>query len=180
MEASPLTTALDMSHNIKAASPDPLIGTFTSPSFYGLPSIPRRRSITPSLSQPSVKRQSPSSKLDRKTTSLVSDSPDNGSSRDVFRIKSMIGQLPTKEELAESEKQAAMTQEQITSSITEAMSKIISTNRAMELASKRELALEEIQSKTHIARSAMVVDLIRAGQTPEQARIIAHQELPDL
>lgn len=177
--ASPLTTPLDLQDDVEHSITDPLIDTSTSPSFDILPSGSRRRSSTPSISK-SSKRQLLASKVDRKPASLVADSPDHGSSRDIFGLKSMMGQLPTKEEHAEAKKNAAMTQERMTSRITEAMSNIISLNRAMDLASKREMALDELQSQTRIARSAIVVDLIKSGQTPEQARIIAHEELPDL
>lgn len=150
----------------------------TSASIPGL--LQRRRSSTPSLTQASTSKKHPwSCKPDSKTAMPLTNSPDLAHGRDQFGIRAMMAQLPTKAERAESDMEAYLTQERMTDRITETMSSIITSNRALEMANTRELALSENQVKTRIARSAMVVDLIRAGQTPEEARMIAHQELPD-
>lgn len=140
--------------------------------------LTRRRGSTPTAHLPHNKRQRLSKKGDQKPVSLPTDSPD--SSKDLFGIKSMISQLPSKEERVQAQLDASAAQERMTSKITDVMSNIITTNRALELATKKEIALEERQAKNRMARSSMVVELVPAGKTLEAARIIAHQELPDL
>lgn len=51
------------------------------------------------------------------------------------------------------------------------MSNIFTSNRALELATK-----EELQYKTRLARSDMVVELIRAGTSIKDARKIAREK----
>lgn len=141
-----------------------------------------RRSITPSSSQSARKRPRRGPNLEKKasSSSLQLGTSENASpSRDALGLKGLMGQMPTREECAESHQQVLIAQERMTSQMTEAMSNIILSNRAMEIAAKKEIAIEEFQYKTRLARGNMVVDLIRAGRSPEEARAIAHKEFPD-
>lgn len=164
----------------------------------------RAQDSTPLVGQTSNKRRRVTSKSDRNVVGLSLDSPDNGPSRDkdVFGIKSIISQLPSKEERARVQLEASQAQESITTKITETMSNILTSNRELELAAKKEMAnedrearnrlaleereaksrlvLEEMRAKNRMARGSMIVDLIRAGRSPEEARLMAHEELPDL
>lgn len=90
-----------------------------------------------------------------------------------------MSQMPTREERADSQNQVVMAQERMTNMMTEAMTSIITTNRAIEISAKKELALQELQYKNRLARGNMVVQLIQAGRTPEEARLIAREEFPD-
>lgn len=102
-----------------------------------------------------------------------------------------MSQMATKEERAETHQLAIRAQENMTNKMTEAMTSMISANISMEIAAKKELAAEEIAAKkelaaeelrykTRLTRGNMVVDLIRAGRNPEEARAIAREEFPDI
>lgn len=143
-------------------------------------SLPWRQSITPSLSQSSRKLQRPAAGNDKKKGIVSLDSPDIAPGRDAFGLKALMSQMSTKEERAESHQQVIRAQEQMTNKMTEAMTNMISTNISMEIATKKELASDEIAAKkemaaddlrykTRLARGNMVVDLIRAGRSPEEA-----------
>lgn len=111
--------------------------------------------------------------------------------RDGLGLKALMSQMSTKEERAESHQQVIRAQEHMTNKMTEAMTTMISTNMSMEIAAKKELAAEELAAKkelaaddlrykTRLARGNMVVDLIRAGTSAEEARAIAREEFPDI
>lgn len=53
--------------------------------------------------------------------------------------------------------------------MTDTMLTILTSNRALELATKQEIAIQELQHKTGLARSNMVVELIRAGTSIAEA-----------
>lgn len=121
---------------------------------------------------------------------MIFDPPDHGPVRDGLGLKTLMSQMATKEERAESQQLVIRAQENMTNKMTEAMTNMISTNMSMEIAAKKELAAEEIAAKkqlaademrykTRLARGNMVVDLIRAGRNPEEARAIAREEFPD-
>lgn len=129
---------------------------------------PRKRSITPAGSQPASKKHRSLGKSDLKTPSHPFDSPDSSGPRDGLGLKSLISQMPTKEERAESQHQFVTAQEQITDKMTNVMTNMITSNQAI-----------GIQYKTRVARGSMIVDVIRAGRTPEEAQSIAREEFPD-
>lgn len=140
---------------------------------------PRRRSSTPSGSQSSRKRQKNLSRSDKKSSDHPFDDPSQANARDTLGLKALMSQMPTREERADSQNQVVMAQERMTNMMTEAMTSIITTNRAIEISAKKELALQELQYKNRLARGNMVVQLIQAGRTPEEARLIAREEFPD-
>ena len=153
-------------------------------------SLPRRRSSTPSLSQTSRKRQRSAACNEKKKALGGLDSPDIPPGRDGLGLKALMSQMSTKEERAECHQQVIRAQESMTEKMTEAMTNMISSNMSMEIAAKRELAAEEIAAKKELAaddikyklrlaRGNMVVDLIRAGSSPDEARSIAREEFPD-
>lgn len=104
----------------------------------------RRRSSTPSTSHTSLKRPRVTLKSERKASLFVNDSPELGNGRDMFGFKALIGQMPTKQEREESDEKASISQERLTSRITEQVTNVISANGALDIANKRELALEEM------------------------------------
>lgn len=162
--------ALDPSLRLMRASP-------SDSSFEGqTQSHPTRRSPTPSSSQSPRKRQ----RAIKKKPSLAFDSPESSTPCDALGLKSLLSQMPTKEERAESQKQVVLAHERMTQSITEAMTNIITNNRAMDITAQKETAALEMQYKNRVARGNLVVELICAGQSPEQARTIAREEFPDI
>lgn len=138
------------------------------------------RSDTPSVSQSGRKRIKSGGNNDNKKALVPFDSSDSQTARDGFGLKGFMSQMTTKEERAESQNQVIRAQERMTNQMTKAMTNIISSNRSMELAAKKEMAAEDLKYKTRLARANMVVDLIRAGQSSEDARAIAREELPDM
>lgn len=158
-------TWLDPNLKSTRAIPAPAKRSWEEPST----SQPRRRSITPSVLQPGRKRQ-PSGVLNDQKKALVSyESPDTPTARDGLGLRFLMSQMTTKEERAESHKEVIQAQEQMANQMTDAMTNIISSNRS-----------EELKYKTQVARANMVVDLIHAGQSPESARTITREELPDM
>lgn len=121
-------------------------------------SAPRSRASTPTIHHPANKRQRHSNQLNQKAKLLPNYSPDT--SRDLIGIKSMISQLPSKEEGEEAQLDTSQAQKQITTKITDTMPNIITSNRALELTTKKEIVLEEIQEKNCMAQGSMIVDLI--------------------
>lgn len=173
---------VDVSHEVADRSLRALLGSPTKGAIEEVNhSQTLRRSITPSPSQSQSprKRRRSGVNVEKKNSSGALDSPDYGVSRDGFGLKSLLSQIPTKEERAESQKEVVLAQERMTNHMTEAMSNIITSNRAMEIAAKKELAAKELQYKTRLARGNMVVELIRAGRSPEEARSIAQEEFPE-
>lgn len=132
------------------------------------------------MSQPGRKRKRLGFNEDHKKTLVPFDSPGIPATHDGFGLKALMIQMNTKEERAESQNQVISAQEGMTHQMTKAMTNIISSNRSMEIAAKKEMAAEELKYKTRLARANMVVDLIKAGQLPEDARTIAREELPDM
>lgn len=148
-------------------------------------------SITPSSYQPQRKQQLSSGKSENANTSLVFESPDHSSPRDAFGLKSMMSQIPSKQERAVAQQELVSAQEQMTTKMTDMMSNIVTSNRALELASKKEIASEELKHKSQLAskvlqhnnclaRGNMVVNLIRAGTSPADTQSITHAEFPDI
>lgn len=74
---------------------------------------------------------------------------------------------PLKKNVPSPKNLVGLPQEQMTDKMTEAM---ITSNRAMEIAAKKELALEETQYNTHLAQGNIVFDLIHAERSPEAAQ----------
>lgn len=79
------------------------------------------------------------------------DSPNQASPRDGLGLKALMSQMPTKEERAESQRQVVVAQEWMTATMTEEMSNVITSNHAMEMTAKKELASEEMLYKTRLA-----------------------------
>ncbi|KAH9807781.1 hypothetical protein DFH28DRAFT_937483 [Melampsora americana] len=82
--------------------------------------------------------------------------------------------------LEESETQAIKSQEQISSNLSKDMCKMMTTNRAMEMATKENIAISKMNVEIRIARSKMVVNLIRGNMDPTQAEALALRALPDV
>ncbi|KAH9808117.1 hypothetical protein DFH28DRAFT_1197995 [Melampsora americana] len=100
--------------------------------------------------------------------------------RDSLDFASILGCIPTKEDREESETRVARTQETISSNFAKEMSHMMTTNRAAELASKENIAISKMNVELRIARSKMVVDLIRGNVDPTVAEAVALRSLPDI
>lgn len=142
-------------------------------------SASHQQSMTPSSSQSPCKRARNSSKSERLSSGHLFEDATQSSHQDLLGLKSLMSQIPTREEHTEAQNQVVMAQEQMTKTMTDAMTSMITANRAVEIAAKKELALEELQYKNRLARGNMVFELIRAGRTPKEARMIAREEFPD-
>ncbi|KAH9813471.1 hypothetical protein DFH28DRAFT_896420 [Melampsora americana] len=158
---------------------------------------------TPSASKQSNKRRqvsySPSFSIEAK----------NITTQDPLGLKIIVDRFPTNEQREQSETRAAQTQENITKSITEAMSNIITNNRESELAtkerieldknktkekialeeinvkaeenkSKEKVAFEEMNVKVRLARSQLVIELLHSKMEPAAAEEFALRQLPDI
>ncbi|KAH9811846.1 hypothetical protein DFH28DRAFT_1130546 [Melampsora americana] len=136
----------------------------------------------PSLSgpdKPAIKR----GRLNGVETPLtLHDSP-----KDPLGLGSLVDRIPTKEDRDERERLAAQTQEHMATNITSAISKILTTNRTNELATKEKIArndlhlkIEEMNLKNRLARSQMVMELIRGNMAPSEAEAMALRQLPDI
>lgn len=104
--------------------------------------------------------------------SLQFESLDNLIGCNTFGLKSMLQFMPTKQE-------RVLAQERITNKMTDMMSNILKRNGSLELVTKKEIVIKELQHKKLLARSDMVVELIRAGTSTAEAHVIAHAEFPD-
>ncbi|KAH9807988.1 hypothetical protein DFH28DRAFT_911732 [Melampsora americana] len=111
----------------------------------------------------------------------------NESPKDPLGLISLVDRIPTKEDRDHSERLAAQTQENLTTNITAAMSQILTTNRSNELATKAKIAsneiqlkIEEMNLKNRLARSQMVMELIRCSMAPSEAEAMALRQLPDI
>ncbi|EGF99882.1 uncharacterized protein MELLADRAFT_57742 [Melampsora larici-populina 98AG31] len=133
------------------------------------------RQLTPSGSLANL-----SSKRGRVNSMASIPEPGNQSSPDTLGIKSIINCISTKEERIESEERAARTQENLTIKLANSMSTMITTNREKELAMKKSIAFEEMNTKRALARSQMIVDLIGKGMDPTAAEQMALRHLPDI
>lgn len=122
--------------------------------------LPRRRSMTPFSSKPALKRQQSAAMNKIKASPLNFDSTNHASPCDGFGLKTLMSQMPTKEESAKYQRQVVQDQEKMTHMMTKAMPNIITINQDMEIAAKKELASEELHYKTFLVRANMVVDLI--------------------
>ncbi|KAH9807852.1 hypothetical protein DFH28DRAFT_861400, partial [Melampsora americana] len=117
-----------------------------------------------------------------KTPLTLHDSP-----KDPLGLGSLVDRIPTKEDRDERERLAAQTQEHMATNITSAISQILTTNRTNELATKEKIArndlhlkIEEMNLKNRLARSQMVMDLIRGNMAPSEAEAMALRQLPDI
>ncbi|KAH9811432.1 hypothetical protein DFH28DRAFT_1130994 [Melampsora americana] len=75
---------------------------------------------------------------------------------------------------------AARSQETITSNFAKEMSHMMTTNQAAELVSKENIAISKMNVELRIARSKMVIDLIRGNVDPTTAEAVALRSLPDI
>ncbi|KAH9815757.1 hypothetical protein DFH28DRAFT_927665 [Melampsora americana] len=130
------------------------------------------RPVTPSPSNPPSKRLQNNS---RDFSTGSKESPQN--TLDLFAA---MNRLPTKQDLEESESRALKTQEQISSNFSKDMCKMMTTNRATELATRESIAVSKMNVEIRIARSKMVVDLIRGNMDPTAAEALALRSLPDV
>lgn len=112
---------------------------------------PRRCSVTPLASQPACKQQRSAETAKKKSSSHPFESPDSAGTQEGLGPKSLMSHMPTKEKNAESQNQLVFAQEQMTYKMTEAMTKMITSNQNMEISEKKELALEGLKYKTRLA-----------------------------
>jgi hypothetical protein len=161
----------------------------------------REFSIDPGLADentPSQERETPIIPVGQKSVQLVSPSvgpskrPRIKESPSTFEVKSkelpqisfnintLANRLPTQEEREASEKRAALTQQNISLNLTNAMSQMITSNQANELATKQSIALAEMNVKLRLARSNLIMELLRGGMDPQAAEAFALRQLPDV
>ncbi|KAH9808797.1 hypothetical protein DFH28DRAFT_1226305 [Melampsora americana] len=111
----------------------------------------------------------------KEVTTGTKDSPQN--SLDIF---SALNRLPSKQDIEDSETRALRSQETMASSFSQALSNMMTTNRATEMATKENIAISKMNVEIRIARSKMVVDLIRGNMDPAAAEALALRSLPDV
>lgn len=129
--------------------------------------------VTPASSQPAPKHRRSRGKLER-ASSMTFDSPDPSGSRNPFGLKSMMSNMPRKQDRVLAQQELVNAQERITTQMTDTMCNILTSNHALEMETKRELARDELETKKELARdemrhknrqarTSMLVELIRAG-----------------
>ncbi|KAH9808412.1 hypothetical protein DFH28DRAFT_1069837 [Melampsora americana] len=148
----------------------------TSSQERGTPSIPATkksaRVVTPSIGpskRPRIKESPSTFEVKSKESPQTS-----------FNINNLASCLPTKEEREASEIRAALTQQNISLNVTAAMSQMITSTRANELATKQSIALAEMNVKLRLARSNLTLELLRGGMDPQSAEAFALRQLPDV
>lgn len=95
-------------------------------------------------------------------------------------LRSLLGHIPTREDPAAAEVRAAKSQTNITSQLTQAMSSMITTNKALELASREKIAYEEMNVTLRKARGQMIVDLVHANVDIKTEEAMANEQMPDV
>lgn len=95
-------------------------------------------------------------------------------------LRSLLGHIPTREDPAAAEVRAAESQTNITSQLTQAMSSMITTNKALELASREKIAYEEMNVTLRKARGQMIVDLVHANVDIKTEEAMANEQMPDV
>lgn len=105
------------------------------------------RSVTPCASQPQPKRRRSSAKLEKSSSTLSLDSPDPTQGRDVFGLKAMLGNIPTKNDRVVAQQELVLAQERITTKMTDKMCDVLLSNRALEMETKKELARDDLEAK---------------------------------
>lgn len=95
-------------------------------------------------------------------------------------LRSLLGHIPTREDPAAAEVRAAESQTNMTSQLTQAMSSMITTNKALELASREKIAYEEMNVTLRKARGQMIVDLVHANVDIKTEEAMANEQMPDV
>lgn len=112
------------------------------------------------------------------TTSASSTSKESSSYP--LGLRSLLGHIPTREDPAAAEVRAAESQTNMTSQLTQAMSSMITTNKALELASREKIAYEEMNVTLRKARGQMIVDLVHANVDIKTEEAMANEQMPDV
>ncbi|KAH9823951.1 hypothetical protein DFH28DRAFT_1047832 [Melampsora americana] len=148
----------------------------TSSQERGTPGIPATkksaRVVTPSIG--------PSKRPRIKESPSTFEVKSKESPQQSLLFNNLANCLPTKEEREASEIRAALTQQNISLNVTAAMSQMITSTRANELATKQSIALAEMNVKLRLARSNLTLELLRGGMDPHDAEAFALRQLPDV
>lgn len=134
-----------------------------------------------STSMPDVSDQNKRRRVVSKAGSTTSaSSTSKESSSYPLGLRSLLGHIPTREDPAAAEVRAAESQTNMTSQLTQAMSSMITTNKALELASREKIAYEEMNVTLRKARGQMIVDLVHANVDIKTEEAMANEQMPDV
>lgn len=136
----------------------------------------RRSTSMPDVSDQNKRRRVVSKAGSTKSASSTSKE----SSSYPLGLRSLLGHIPTREDPAAAEVRAAESQTNITSQLTQAMSSMITTNKALELASREKIAYEEMNVTLRKARGQMIVDLVHANVDIKTEEAMANEQMPDV
>ncbi|KAH9808360.1 hypothetical protein DFH28DRAFT_910179 [Melampsora americana] len=113
------------------------------------------------------------------------------SSRDTLNLRQLVSDyLPTKAEREAATHSTAETQAKMTESVSNAIAEM-SANRGKEIEARKDMALAEMRQKKELylldiqvqnqkARSAFILELVKAGVTPAAAEELAMKQMPDI
>lgn len=136
----------------------------------------RRSTSMPDVSDQNKRRRVVSKAGSTKSASSTSKE----SSSYPLGLRSLLGHIPTREDPAAAEVRAAESQTNMTSQLTQAMSSMITTNKALELASREKIAYEEMNVTLRKARGQMIVDLVHANVDIKTEEAMANEQMPDV
>ncbi|KAH9817230.1 hypothetical protein DFH28DRAFT_865728, partial [Melampsora americana] len=113
------------------------------------------------------------------------------SSQDTLGLRQLVSDyLPTKTERKAATQSTAENQAKMTESVTNAIAEM-SANRGKEIEARKDMALAEMRQKKELylidiqaqnqkARSSFILELVKAGVTPQAAEELAMKQMPDI